>query len=591
MNYFAARGQLLLWLPIGQTETEWLLNVHGGQNRSRASQYQHVGVNLEGIRQDVRLFFKDTNPPSPMTDRGGYRDRDGDPFAGDYEKDGPENIDLFGANLEVTWSFGDSFELRSLTAYEWHDLHRLENADGSPYFSLTYTYDDTAWQFSQQLDLRGAIGESKYGGGDWILGVYYIQEDLDVVNYYDQETESDLDQRYIQEMWNFAGYGQMEYRLRPGCAPVSCDFTLLAGLRYNWEHKSFDTSVVNLPSKGQVRTALDGEDATLWGGPSGEFSLAWDYSEDSNLYVKYSRGWKGGHFNGGAVSVFDIVTAVNPEIVDSYETGLRSNWFEDRLKLNLTAFYYDYQDLQVFILEQTELGYPIPKLANASDATVYGVELDLMSEPIDGLRLTLNAAWVESEYKEFVVTFSDKIRFTRNRPGPPPNPKFIIVPRKFDYSGNTLIASPTFSATASIEYDIPLPGQIAGRGLGTLTPRFSFNWKDEMIYDACGGRGNRCNFTTEIVEGDGVRNGHAIDAETAKVVGKKGYFGQEPFWIVNAALTWTSENEMLTLTGWVRNFLDEHYKSQSWDNSQGLGIILDIYADPRTYGITATLAF
>ena len=95
-------------------------------------------------------------------------------------------------------------------------------------------------------------------------------------------------------------------------------------------------------------------------------------------------------------------------------------------------------DLQVFIIEQTELGYPIPKLANASDAIVYGVELDLTSEPIDGLRLTLNAAWVESEYEEFVVTFTDLVAQARpcNRcPMPPPIP----VARYFDYSANTLI--------------------------------------------------------------------------------------------------------------------------------------------------------
>jgi len=111
-----------------------------------------------------------------------------------------------------------------------------------------------------------------------------------------------------------------------------------------------------------------------------------------------------------------------------------------------------------------------------------------------------------------------------------------------------------------------LPGEVAGRGLGTLTPRFSFSWKDEMLYDACGGRGNRCNFDP-------------------------GFFGQGSFWVFNAALTWTSENEMFTLTGWVHNFMDEHYKTQSFDLSRGLGIILDAYAEPRTYGITATISF
>ena len=543
VDYFAARGQLLLNLPMGQTETEWLLNVHGGQNRSRAYQYQHTGLSQSG------------------RDRSNYIDIDGgDPFAGDYNIDGPEDISLWGINLQATWRFGggDDYELRSVTAYEWHDLFRLENSDGSSRFALESEYTNDGWQLSEQLEIRGPIRESKYGDGDWTLGVYYLEEELDVSNFFDQAGAANLNQEYTQEMWNFAAYGQMEYRIQPGCEPVSCDFTFLAGLRYNWEHKSFDTTVIESPVAGTARDTLEGKDSDLWADWSGEVSLAWNYSEDSNLYLKYARGWKGGHFNGGATSIFDIITGVNPEIVDSYELGLRSAWFDERLRLNLTGFYYDYLDLQVFIIEQTPLGYPIAKLANASDARVYGVELDLQSEPIDRLYITLNAAWVESEYEEFVVSFSDPIRL--------PDPPDIIIERKFDYTGNTLIASPNFSATGSIEYDIPLPGQVTGRGLGTLTPRFSFSWKDRMLYDACGGRGNRCNF-------------------------EPGFFGQDDYWIFNGALTWTSEDEMFTVTGWVHNFMDEHYKTQSLDRSRGIGVILDAYADPRTYGITATLAF
>jgi len=561
IDNWAARGQLLLNAPIGETDTEWLLNVHGGQNRSRAFQYQHTGVKLEAI----------TEKPLAIggKDNYGYKDEDGgDPFKGDYNIDGPENIDLLGTNLQTIVRFGGNqdLELRNLVAYEWHDLYRLENSDGSPRFALESEYTDTAWQASDQLELRGHIQESKYGDGDWTLGAFYLQEDLDVSNFFDQLGDLDLFQEYTQKMWNFAVYGQMEYRLQPGCAPVSCDFTFLAGLRYNWEHKSFDTSVVGSTNDGQERSALAGEDDALWNDWSGELSLAWNYTEDSNLYLKYAKGWKGGHFNGGAVSVFDIITGVEPEVVDSYEAGLRSSWFDARLNLNLTAFYYDYLNLQVFIIEQTPLGYPIPKLANASDARVWGTELDMQAEPIDGLQLSLNAAWVGSEYKDFVVSFTDIYRFPRCRGCPTPDPRFIIIPRKFDYSGNTLVASPEFSATASIEYEIPLPGEIAGRGLGTLTPRFSFSWKDTMLYDACGGRGNRCNF-------------------------EPGFFGQAPFWVFNASLMWSSENEMFTLTGWVHNFMDEHYKTQSFDYSRGNGIILDAYADPRTYGITATFSF
>jgi iron complex outermembrane receptor protein len=559
IDYFAVRGQLLLSAPIGQTETEWLLNVHGGQNNSRAFQYQHTGLNFEGTSEKpINIGGRD---------RRGYRDSDGDPFAGDYNIDGPEDIDLWGANLETTWVFGDNhdYELRNLVAYEWHDLFRVENTDGGAFQALETKYTDTSWQLSDQLELRGPIAESAAGDGDWTLGVYYLQEDLDVSNFYDQGANANLFQVYTQEMWNFAVYGEFEYRIQPGCERISCDFTLLAGLRYNWEHKSFDTAV-EARTGNQPRNALTAVNDELWNDWSGDFSLTWNYSDDSNLYIKYSKGWKGGHFNGGAVSKFDIITAVDPEVVDSYEGGLRSSWFDNRLDLNLTGFYYDYLNLQVFIIEQTELGFPIPKLENASDAFVYGVELDMYAAPIDGLRITLNAAWVESEYEEFAVEFDDIFVFPRQRGQPPPDPRFKIIHRKFDYSGNTLIASPNWSATGSIEYDIPLPGEVAGRGLGTLTPRFSFSWKDEMLYDQCGGRGNRCNF-------------------------EQGFFGQDPYWVFNAALTWTSENEMFTLTGFVHNFMDEHYKTQSFDLSRNLGIILDAYADPRMYGITASIAF
>ncbi len=48
---------------------------------------------------------------------------------------------------------------------------------------------------------------------------------------------------------------------------------------------------------------------------------------------------------------------------------------------------------------------------------------------------------------------------------------------------------------------------------------------------------------------------------------------------------------MFTLTGFVHNFMDEHYKTQSFDLSRNIGIILDAYADPRTYGITVNFSF
>jgi len=143
----------------------------------------------------------------------------------------------------------------------------------------------------------------------------------------------------------------------------------------------------------------------------------------------------------------------------------------------------------------------------------------------------------------------------------------VINYRKvFDYSGNPLIASPRFSVTGSIDYKMLIPWRTFERGLGSLTPRFSFSWKDDVFFDAGSGRGALLNFPEAT-------------------------FGQKDFWIFNAAFSWLSESERIEVTGWVHNFLDEHYKTQNFDLSRGNRLILEAYADPRTYGVTATLSF
>jgi len=176
IDAWAARGQLLYNVPLQESAMEWLLNFHGGKNKSRAFQYQHRGVSLH----------RTTEKPSKIGgfDANGYRDEDGgDVFAGDYNIDGPETIDLWGINLKGTWLFADdTIEIRSLTAYEWNDGFTWENTDAGPERNLESQYFDTAWQFSQQLDLLGHFWESDFGEGDWTLGAFYLQEDLDVRN-------------------------------------------------------------------------------------------------------------------------------------------------------------------------------------------------------------------------------------------------------------------------------------------------------------------------------------------------------------------------------------------------------------------------
>jgi iron complex outermembrane receptor protein len=564
VDNYGLRGLFLLAPPT--VDMEWLLNVHGGQNLGHAYQYQHHGVKMRPA--DIRrIEAPQVLDPGPVPDARSYVDDDGDPFAGAYDLNGPEDLDLFGTNLNWTWHFGDAYELETITAYEWHDRFTLENSDGSPFLSSHSEYADTAWQFSQEFNLRGEWIGSDLGDGGWSIGALYLQEDLEVDNVYDAIGIAQL-QKYDQKLRNFGTYIQGDYTIRPGCVRVGCDFKLDVGLRYNVEYKKFDITACPYPDRqcNENKVTITGTEDEQWSGWSGDFILSWFYDdEENNIYLAYHRGWKGGHFNGGATSRFDIITGVDPEIVDSYELGLRAHWFDGRLMTNVTGFFYDYQDLQVFKLEQEPTaGFVTAKLVNAQSAEIYGVELDLAAQPIEGMNITFNAAWVESEYDEFVTLLPFRFQ-PPGKGGRSPLP-VTTVWFPFDYSGNDLIGSPRFSFTGSINYDIPLPGQLYGRGLGTLSPRYSFSWKDDIYFDPASGQGAYINFP-------------------------ESFFGQEAFWIHNASLSWRSENEMFEVTGWVHNFLDEHYKTSSDDLSQGLNYVLNAWADPRTYGITVSVSF
>jgi iron complex outermembrane receptor protein len=564
VDNYGLRAILLLAPPT--LDMEWQLNVHGGQNLGHAYQFQHHGVQL------ARADFRRIQPPAvqsvgPVKDNQGYVDLDGDPFAGEFDLNGPEDLAIFGSNLTWTWNFGDGYELESITGYEWHDRFTWENSDGSPLLSSHTEYADDAWQLSEELNLRGEWIGSDLGDGGWSMGAFYLQEDLNVRNLFDAIGADQL-QQYEQKLRNFGSYIQGDYTLRPGCVRIGCDFKLDIGLRYNVEYKKFDITscAFNLGVCSAAQVTLTGKEDETWNGWSGDFIFSWFYDEqENNVYIKYSRGWKGGHFNGGASTRFDIITGVNPEIVDAYELGLRAHWFDGRLMTNVTGFFYDYQDLQVFKLEQSPTaGFVTAKLINAQDATVYGIELDIAAQPIEGVNITFNAAWVESVYNEFLTDLPQ--RFSKQKPGGrgffPPE----IVRFPYDYSGNDLIGSPNFSFTGSMDYEIPLPGQIFGRGLGSLTPRYSFSWKDDIFFDAGSGKGAYLKFPEATI-------------------------GQSAFWIHNASLSWRSENELIEVTGWVHNFMDEHYKTSSSDNSQGVSYILNAWADPRTYGITVSLSY
>ena len=129
-----------------------------------------------------------------------------------------------------------------------------------------------------------------------------------------------------------------------------------------------------------------------------------------------------------------------PQTVTAYEIGSKNTLMNGRMILNLSAFYNDYKDLQITILDQrTNLSY----YASAGAARSYGAEVELRTLPVDGLHIDLTGALLDAQFTAY----------TR------PNPFYTAAngdPVTVDLAGKDVPMSPTFKGTASVYYDLDL---------------------------------------------------------------------------------------------------------------------------------------
>jgi iron complex outermembrane receptor protein len=512
---------------------EWTLNVHGGQSRANALQLQ-----LRGVRP-------------PILNGAGqgaldYGDRDRDPFAGDYDLVGPEELDLFGSGLSGEIEL-DTIRLKSITAYEWNSRSILDNTDAGPRVIIHSDTKDSAWQASQELIVSSLSGDRF----EWDLGGFALYEQLEADNTFNTRivapvptlTTQDID----QELFTWALFGHATYQ-------ATDQIRFDGGLRYNWERKRFRITASNIPlGPGFEVQNVDGDETETWDAFTGDVVLTWQPTEEVSTYVKYSRGFKGGHFNGGAVFSAQVVEAVEPESVNAYEIGLKSNWFDRQLILNAAFFYYDYENYQVFALRNDPGSIPIPQLLNAPKVTSRGFEIDLQMTPADGLFMSVGIGVLDAEFTEFAVLRS----FRDSTAGCPRPPRCPVVFEVQDFSGNPLVAAPPVTVTAVAHYDVDL-----GR-FGTLTPRLDASYKGRTYFDP----------------GDATANPpQPLEAAS-----------QDPFWLLNARLAYRTPNDRIEVAGWVRNAMDKAYLIDSFDVRNGLGAFLDVYGTPRTYGVTISM--
>ncbi|MNS26581.1 Ferripyoverdine receptor precursor [compost metagenome] len=128
-----------------------------------------------------------------------------------------------------------------------------------------------------------------------------------------------------------------------------------------------------------------------WDAVSGRAVLNWNVNDDVMVYGSYSHGYKGGgtnppraDINPAIIQYQPLASTFEPEYVDALEIGAKGGYFDSRLRLNATAFYYDYKDYQVSqIVDRISLNENF-------DATSMGLELEGVYQVTPSFRIDAN---------------------------------------------------------------------------------------------------------------------------------------------------------------------------------------------------------
>jgi iron complex outermembrane receptor protein len=258
-----------------------------------------------------------------------------------------------------------------------HEL-RLTHATDDP---LSYTLGVYYWKSNYRIDLL-----SKIGFGD-VLG-YWTCPDPGVPCFV-----LDVPQTVAQHTESYAGFFEGDYRF-------SDAWTLTLGGRYTHDKK--DSGLIDPLLDLSQKGSLDNPFEKSWSEFTPKASLQYRYSPDVMIFGLYSKGFRAGGFSGRPNSYEAASTAYNPETVDNFELGMKSEWMDRRLRLNASAYFMKYND------KQEEQSVPASQgtgqqtiVFNASTAEIKGMELELLAMPASGWTLALSLGLLDAKYTKF----------------------------------------------------------------------------------------------------------------------------------------------------------------------------------------------
>jgi iron complex outermembrane recepter protein len=261
--------------------------------------------------------------------------------------------------------------------------------------------------------------------------------------------------------------------------------------------------------------------------PSWRISLDHEFSDTVLGYASYNRGFKSGGYN----ITQPAAPAYDPETLDAYEVGLKTELFDRSIRLNTAGFYYKYSDLQLTKVVAGSL-----TIVNAASAKLYGLEADFEARLTPAFKLIGGISLIHSEFTKF-----DNAQFISL------NPAGGLITTVGDASGNRLQLAQEISASITASYSREL----------------SFGKIDLSV--------------TESYNGD-----YFFDPDN---------FARQPgYHMINASAGWTSLSGDVTTTIFARNLLNEKVIGQV-SSATAIGLTATYPYAPRVVGISFRYRF
>ena len=359
---------------------------------------------------------------------------------GHSENDTTNNasLDTDAITLNMRYEINDHLTLVSVTGSREVDEYRIYDFDGSAADYITIERWNEYEQFSQELRIDGSwdtltltaglyYWRSEFeqdwvtGGGFWAslfgavaydpflfslcqgsngldgifapiscdLGISSVAPGANVTQILYEQQDTDSVAAFAQVEWQFAE-----------------DWTLTAGLRWTREEKDFIAGQSYLSNEERQRlrnfpgySDLDNE----WTETSPKLGLTYQLTDDSIVYGSYSEGFHSGGFFGVNQNLRDFERdQYDPEFAENWEIGYKSMHMDNRLRLNLTAFYNDFTDKQEsFVALDPDTKTVASKFDNAGSVIYKGFEMEAEYLVNENLKIFFNYGYLDAEYDEF----------------------------------------------------------------------------------------------------------------------------------------------------------------------------------------------